>query len=268
MSDKKDHENIRKYARDNDKRISELEEENKTLNNQDYDNSKRISELEKIIGQKSWYKKDIGSIIDILEKEIAELRDRVDRHMKNQTHFRKQLSELKDHIIKINGDDSLYQHLLIIKEVLRELINALMITEYAISRSYGRELLAKLDGVGSARQTEKKELCKDCPGHPYNNCEPCPLEASGGEKEHSQQTEHPSVNAISVAHSDSKPPEPIKEPHIYGHPKKEPRENDYILSADGYCVNPKKLISEFVEDLYNNDLTIGDLQKKWEDKLK
>ena len=36
---------------------------------------RRIEELEKIIGQKSWYKKDIGSIIDILEKEIAELRE-------------------------------------------------------------------------------------------------------------------------------------------------------------------------------------------------
>ena len=27
--------------------------------------------------------------------------------------------------------------------------------------------------------TEKKELCKDCPGHPYNNCEPCYLQDSG-----------------------------------------------------------------------------------------
>jgi len=44
---------------------------------------------------------------------------------------------------------------------------------------------------------------------------------------------------------------------------KEPPE-DYVLSADGYCLNPKKLISDFLEDLLEQPSIYKKTYEKWE----
>ena len=41
-------------------------------------------------------------------------------------------------------------------------------------------------------------------------------------------------------------------------------EDEYVLSADGYCLNPKKLISDFLEDLLEQPSIYKKTYEKWE----
>lgn len=93
-----------------------------------------ISELEK----------ESNNLWEVKENQIKEIRNQI-------LELRKNIGNLIMWSMKINDN----------REVLQELIKALQITEYAISISYGDELLGKLDqkdgDACSARQTEKKD---------------------------------------------------------------------------------------------------------------
>lgn len=137
----------------------------------------RISELEAIIGQRSWYKKDIGSIIDSLEKDIAELRESIKNHSGESYtatihNLGIQLNELKDGV-----HEAIYRTILN-KEVMLDDLKFKIdnLPDNDLKKHY-EGLLEKLD------MTEKKEpykFCKKCfnfripidnNGDPYPDCD-------------------------------------------------------------------------------------------------
>ena len=204
----------------------------------------KIEELEKVIGQKSWYKKDIGSIIDILEKEIAELKERVEtfgffehiqeqvtelkeRFAKQQENIDYNMKFLTDHINKIRDAtvrDINYAHRVsegidkflalsrieTIEEILRDLIQYLWREHNLFTTKYSNELLAKLEG-----KTEKKERGIKRGYYDSNDKFHIIKEdfGSGGEKELEASIKGlgstPREESLMNSPANSKPPEPI-----------------------------------------------------------
>ena len=276
----------RKYIRDNDQRLSELESQMDVFEHACLiDNGKRIEELEK----------DNKTTIEIVKeqdniyfKEIAELRGEDISILTLAQWNKAELNELKEmkkewdvhgktHAIIINERDN-------IKEVLRDDYRFKIdnLPENDLKKHY-EGLLAKLDGKKKVEKTdaldsmvhalyplidgsEKKEQ------EEYYDKEFAQYqEASGGEKEYEMVTDPYTKITVPV----EKPPEHTKlRTYIDGVDITESRENDEMGEFWNPIVLKNELISEFVEDL--NDCFYIDIfnlsmfkhkKRKWEDKL-
>ena len=198
----------KEYYKGLEYRISELEKTNKEIaNGQDemWEHFKiEIAELREYIRINS------SNIQDNI-KGFKDFRFLQGSQMKRSDHLQDQLNELKEF------DKGCQKWSMNIEEVLREFM---VVSEYWLSQKEEakvKKLLEKLDGVGSARQTEKKEH-----DYPDASCEQIPLttdtiedyrkrEDSGGEKEVGdiERCNHSRKKPDHKGLPDSKPPEPI-----------------------------------------------------------
>ena len=157
LSLRQDLEEVRKYIRDNDGRLSELEKKLGGMSNGCSLAQHNTVELNKLENRLQYYSNDT------MKQEIAELRENIGVYnVKNNFQMiYEQLTELKEQMkfdFGLNNKSFVVwgDEMKLLKEVLRELIKSCVIRDVEKTR-----LLEKLD-VGSARQTEKMGRCGDC----------------------------------------------------------------------------------------------------------
>lgn len=252
-------------------RISELEKNQKILGNQNLDFMKEIEEI----------KEEEGKIWDSISDQFAELRNLIQGNaISDLNHYEVLRNKLDVWRNEANNElnelkEQFEEHLhgeYILREVLRELYNNL-IGYYSLENKNLSLLLKtsleKLDGAGSARQTEDNK-CKEITGFNLKEVELLKeiyLKDSGGEKLSSGwevATPDKTNSSRDVPVQNSKPPEPLlrcnsckkndecaEVGHIFRCTHYEPRENDFseklkLLYRDQIR---NELISEFVKKL-------------------
>ena len=194
---------------------------------------KRISELEKKLLE---YRKMDGIV---LQKNLDELLKISADFSKNNDYCLKELNELKEDY-KRNSRiiDAAIIKQLKLNEVLLMIIDFMDISE-DITHKFADELRSKLDGVGSARQTVKKEVDSGFIKEGYyvnvfGEIKPIPKKDSGGEKDGASRDD----GRVELKDSDStnsKPAEP-KYNFICGGCKKEFESyHDGIGYNTGFC---------------------------------